>query len=121
VRTEQRTRDLQRFVAAFDNKHTVSIEPRLRQLKAPTLIVWGTDDIYFPVKWAHWLADTIPGAKPPVESEALRRRQPIKPISGSRYDPDDTSFFGTLLLAANPRVPCGAVPPNANVLVQHLG
>ena len=72
VRTEQRTRDLQRFVAAFDNKHTVSIEPRLRQLKAPTLIVWGTNDIYFPVKWAHWLADTIPGAKPPVELEGAR-------------------------------------------------
>src|ERR1700682_6187316 len=47
VRTEQRTRDLQRFVAAFDNKHTVSIEPRLRQLKAPNLIVWGSADIYF--------------------------------------------------------------------------
>jgi pimeloyl-ACP methyl ester carboxylesterase len=72
VRTEQRTRDLQRFLAAFDNKHTVTIEPRLRQLQAPTLIVWGTDDIYFPVKWAHWLADTIPGAKPPVELEAAR-------------------------------------------------
>jgi pimeloyl-ACP methyl ester carboxylesterase len=72
VRTGQRTRDLQRFVAAFDNRHTVSIEPRLRQLRAPTLIVWGTDDIYFPVKWAHWLADTIPGAKPPVELKGAR-------------------------------------------------
>src|SRR6202451_1525282 len=45
VKTEQRTRDLQRFLAAFDNKHTLAIEPRLRQLKAPTLIVWGTEDI----------------------------------------------------------------------------
>jgi pimeloyl-ACP methyl ester carboxylesterase len=72
VRTEQRTRDLQRFVAAFDHKHTVAIEPKLRQLQAPTLIVWGTDDIYFPVKWAHWLAKTIPGAKPPVELERAR-------------------------------------------------
>src|ERR1700683_2560418 len=52
VRTEQRTRDLQRFVAAFDHKHTVVIEPQLRQLRAPTLIVWGIDDIYFTVKWA---------------------------------------------------------------------
>jgi pimeloyl-ACP methyl ester carboxylesterase len=67
LRSEQRTRDLQRFVAAFDNKHTVAIESKLRQLNAPTLIVWGTDDVYFPVKWAHWLAKTIPGAKPPVE------------------------------------------------------
>ena len=72
VRTEQRTRDLQRFVAVFDNKHTVAIEPRLRQLRAPTLIVWGTDDVYFPVKWAYWLAETIPGAKPPVELAGAR-------------------------------------------------
>ena len=72
VRTEQRTVDLQRFVAAFDHKHTVVIEPRLRQLRAPTLIVWGTDDVYFPVKWAYWLAETIPGAKPPVELAGAR-------------------------------------------------
>lgn len=67
VRTEQRTLDLQRFLAAFDHSHTVAVEPRLRQLQVPTLIVWGTDDVYFPVRWAHWLAETIPGAKPPVE------------------------------------------------------
>jgi pimeloyl-ACP methyl ester carboxylesterase len=72
VRTEQRTRDLQRFVVAFDNKHTRLIEPQLRRLQAPTLIVWGTDDIYFPVKWAYWLAETIPGAKPPVELKGAR-------------------------------------------------
>ena len=72
IRTEQRTRDLQRFVAAFDNQHTLAIEPQLRTLKAPTLIVWGTDDIYFPVKWAHWLAETIPGAKEPVELKDAR-------------------------------------------------
>jgi pimeloyl-ACP methyl ester carboxylesterase len=72
LRSEQRTRDLQRFVAAFDHKHTVAIEPQLRQLRAPTLIVWGTDDVYFPAKWAHWLAKTIPGAKPPVELPGAR-------------------------------------------------
>jgi pimeloyl-ACP methyl ester carboxylesterase len=72
VRSEQRTRDLQRFVAAFDHKHTVIIEPQLRKLRAPTLIVWGTDDIYFPVKWAYWLAEAIPGAKPPVELAGAR-------------------------------------------------
>jgi pimeloyl-ACP methyl ester carboxylesterase len=72
VQNEQRTHDLQRFVTAFDNKHTVAVEPKLRQLSAPTLIVWGTDDIYFPVKWAHWLAKTIPGAKPPVELPGAR-------------------------------------------------
>ena len=72
LRSEQRTRDLERFVGAFDHKHTLAIEPQLRLLKAPTLIVWGTDDVYFPVKWAHWLAEAIPGAKPPVELPGAR-------------------------------------------------
>jgi pimeloyl-ACP methyl ester carboxylesterase len=72
VRTEQRTRDLQRFLAAFDNKHTVAIEAQLKQLKAPTLIVWGTDDVYFEVKWSLWLADTIPGTRRRVEFKDAR-------------------------------------------------
>ncbi|MDB5977295.1 MAG: Pimeloyl-ACP methyl ester carboxylesterase [Nevskia sp.] len=66
LRTEQRTKDLERFIVAFDNKHTVQIEHKLRELQAPTLIVWASDDIYFPLKWALWLQDAIPGAKQPV-------------------------------------------------------
>jgi pimeloyl-ACP methyl ester carboxylesterase len=69
VRTEQRTRDLQRFLAAFDNKHALAIEARLNTLTAPTLIAWGTDDVYFDVKWSRWLADTIPGTRRRVELE----------------------------------------------------
>src|SRR5580700_7960798 len=72
MRTEQRTRDLQRFLAAFDNKHTLAIEDRLKTLKAPTLIVWGTDDVYFDVKWSHWLADNIPGTRRRVEFKGAR-------------------------------------------------
>jgi pimeloyl-ACP methyl ester carboxylesterase len=72
VRTEQRTRDLERFLAAFDNKHTLAIEAQLKTLKAPTLIVWGTDDIYFDVKWSHWLADNIPGTRRRVEFKDAR-------------------------------------------------
>jgi pimeloyl-ACP methyl ester carboxylesterase len=72
LRTEQRTRDLQRFLAAFDNRHTLAIENQLRALRAPTLIVWGTDDVYFPIRWAHWLAETIPGARTPVEVPGAR-------------------------------------------------
>jgi 2-methylisocitrate lyase-like PEP mutase family enzyme len=72
VRTEHRTRDLQRFLAAFDNKHTLAIEARLKTLKAPTLIVWGTDDVYFDVKWSHWLANNIPGTTRRVEFKGAR-------------------------------------------------
>ncbi len=72
VRTQQRTRDFQRFLAAFDNAHTVSIEAGLKRLKAATLIVWGTDDIYFDVKWSRWLAETIPGTRKCVEIKGGR-------------------------------------------------
>jgi pimeloyl-ACP methyl ester carboxylesterase len=72
VATDQRTRDLERFVNAFDNKYTVEVEAKLKMLNASTLIVWGTDDIYFDVKWSHWLADTIPGTKRRVEFENAR-------------------------------------------------
>jgi pimeloyl-ACP methyl ester carboxylesterase len=72
VRSEQRTHDLERFLAAFDSSHTRVIEPQLRQLYARTLIAWGTDDVYFPVKWAYWLAETIPGAVEPVELVGAR-------------------------------------------------
>lgn len=72
VRTEQRTRDFQRFLAAFDNAHTMKIENGLKALQAPTLIVWGTDDIYFDVKWSRWLSETIPGTRRCVELEGAR-------------------------------------------------
>ena len=72
VRTEQRTLDLQRFLAAFDNRHTLAVEAQLQTLKTPTLIAWGTDDIYFDVKWSHWLADNIPGTRRRVEFRNAR-------------------------------------------------
>lgn len=72
LRTEQRTRDLERFLAAFDNQHTLAIEGRLRTLNVPTLIVWGTDDVYFDVEWSRWLAKTIPGTRRRVEFEGAR-------------------------------------------------
>jgi len=70
--SDERTRDLERFVEAFDNKHTVAIEPKLKTFEAPTLIVWGTDDIYFDVKWSRWLADAIPGTERRVEFKGAR-------------------------------------------------
>jgi pimeloyl-ACP methyl ester carboxylesterase len=72
VRTERRTRDFQRFLAAFDSSHTVAVEAQLRALNAPTLIAWGTDDVYFDVRWSHWLAKTIPGTRKRLELEGAR-------------------------------------------------
>jgi pimeloyl-ACP methyl ester carboxylesterase len=44
----------------------------LKRLAAPTLVVWGTDDIFFPLQWAYWLRDTIPGCRKVIELEGAR-------------------------------------------------
>jgi pimeloyl-ACP methyl ester carboxylesterase len=72
TRSERRTHDVERFVNAFDCRHTVEIEGRLRLLQAPTLVAWGTDDIYFDLKWSHWLEKAIPGTKRRVEFKSGR-------------------------------------------------
>jgi pimeloyl-ACP methyl ester carboxylesterase len=66
------TRNLERFIASFDNRQTVAVEPLLRKLEAPTLIVWGTADVFFPLKWAYWLRGAIPGAGKVVELEGAK-------------------------------------------------
>ena len=52
---------LQDYINAMDSSVTVAIENDLNRLLLPTLIVWGTADRFFDVKWAHWLEKTIPG------------------------------------------------------------
>ena len=59
-------------MGAFDCKHTVAVEAGLKKLQAPTLIVWGSDDVYFDMRWAHWLARTIPGTRRCVELKGAR-------------------------------------------------
>jgi pimeloyl-ACP methyl ester carboxylesterase len=67
-----RMQDLERFIMAFDNAQTVRIEGRLKQLKVPTLIVWGTGDVFFGVEWSKWVADTIPGTRQRLEIKDAR-------------------------------------------------
>jgi pimeloyl-ACP methyl ester carboxylesterase len=68
----QRLKELEQFVAAFDNSQTTAIEGQLRALERPTLVVWGDDDIYFDPKWGRWLKDTIPGTRRLVELKGAR-------------------------------------------------
>jgi pimeloyl-ACP methyl ester carboxylesterase len=68
----QRLHQLERFVNAFDCRHTLDIEVALRSLQAPTLIAWGTDDVFFDLKWSHWLQDTIPGSRRRMELKGAR-------------------------------------------------
>jgi len=61
IATAETRANFHRYWTSFDNAQTLRIEARLRELKVPTLVVWALDDIFFDVKWAHWLGQTIPG------------------------------------------------------------
>ena len=41
----------------------LAVEPQLRRREAPTLVAWGTSDVFFNRRWAEWLVETIPGAR----------------------------------------------------------
>jgi len=72
VSSEQHTRDLVRFIAAMDCRHTVAVAPLLRQLEVPTLVAWGTADGFFDTQWAYWLKGAIPGCRRVVELEGAK-------------------------------------------------
>jgi len=65
--TPERAEKFQALIASFEPNDLLSVEPALQRLDAPTLIVWGTADEFFDLKWAYWLRDTIPGAHDVVE------------------------------------------------------
>jgi pimeloyl-ACP methyl ester carboxylesterase len=61
IGTLERAREFERLLAALDPGDLRAVEPQLRALQVPTLVVWGTGDPMFDVSWAYWLRDTIPG------------------------------------------------------------
>jgi pimeloyl-ACP methyl ester carboxylesterase len=69
---EGSVRLLERFLTGLDCSVTVELEPSLRRLDVPTLVVWATDDVFFPVKWAYWLRDTIPGCREVIELKGAK-------------------------------------------------
>src|ERR1700732_4495551 len=69
--TPQRIRDLERFILGFDHRQTVRVESKLKELRVPTIVAWGTTDSFFDV-WARWLDDTILGVTRRVEFEGAR-------------------------------------------------
>ena len=60
LRTRQSARAFARLIRAIRSADLVAVRPQLSQLKVPTLLVWGTDDPVFNIKWAHRLAELIP-------------------------------------------------------------
>jgi pimeloyl-ACP methyl ester carboxylesterase len=65
--TEERARDFERLVAALDPADMDAVSGPLHGLDVPTLLVWGTGDAAFGVKWAYYLRDMLPGAREVIE------------------------------------------------------
>ena len=70
--TLDRARDFERILAALDPADLSTAQGALAALTVPTLIVWGTGDPMFGVKWAHQLHDLIPGARDVVEIDGAK-------------------------------------------------
>jgi pimeloyl-ACP methyl ester carboxylesterase len=70
--TAEAARQNQRLMTSLHARDLLAVEPALGRLQVPTLIVWGTSDIFFRRKWAYWLRDTIPGATDVIEIDGGR-------------------------------------------------
>ncbi len=59
--TPEKALAFERLIAAMAPDDLLAVEPALRELQVPTLVVWATGDEFFELRWAEWLRDTIPG------------------------------------------------------------
>ncbi len=60
------------MITSLRARDLLAVEPALAGLQVPTLIVWGTGDMFFRRRWAYWLRDIIPGATSVVEIDGGR-------------------------------------------------
>jgi pimeloyl-ACP methyl ester carboxylesterase len=72
VGTRDRAKPFARLLTSLRAEDLVAVEPELARLRVPTLVVWGTGDIFFDVRWAYWLAEHIPGVTRVVELDGAR-------------------------------------------------
>jgi pimeloyl-ACP methyl ester carboxylesterase len=70
--TPERAGQFERFLLALQPGDLRAAEPGLSRLAVPTLIVWGTADVFFELSWAYWLKDLIRGAENVVEVDGGR-------------------------------------------------
>jgi pimeloyl-ACP methyl ester carboxylesterase len=70
--TIEHARECERLIASLDAADIEAADGQLRALNVPTLLVWGTADAGFPVKWAYHLRDLIPGAREVIEVDGAK-------------------------------------------------
>lgn len=70
--TIERARHFERTIAALNADDLTAVSAVLRTLDTPTLLVWGTGDPVFGLKWAYQLRDMIPGARDVIEVDGAK-------------------------------------------------
>jgi pimeloyl-ACP methyl ester carboxylesterase len=70
--TPEAARHFERLLVSLDAADLVRIEPELERLDVPTMVVWGTGDQNFDLRWAYWLRDTIPGVREVIEVDGAK-------------------------------------------------
>ena len=53
----------ERMLTSLKAADLIALEPELRKLDVPTKLIWGTEDVFFEIEWAHWLKDRLPHAR----------------------------------------------------------
>jgi pimeloyl-ACP methyl ester carboxylesterase len=74
--TRQSSSAFARLTAAISSADLAAVRPQLAELRVPTLIVWGTGDVFFPLKWAQRLSDLIPGTTEIITLDGARMHFP---------------------------------------------
>ena len=72
VASPERIELLTRYVAAITKRDLIEIRAELTALPAPTLVLWGNADGFFPMAMAHWLRDHLAGVTEVVELDGAR-------------------------------------------------
>ncbi len=60
------------YIAAVTKRDLIEIRAELAAVPAPTLVMWGTSDGFFPVTMAHWLRDHLANVTEVVELDGAR-------------------------------------------------
>ena len=72
VASPERVELLTRYVASINKRDLIEIRAELTNLPAPTLVLWGNADGFFPMAMAHWLRDHLARVTEVVELDGAR-------------------------------------------------
>jgi pimeloyl-ACP methyl ester carboxylesterase len=72
VSSQKRIDQFIAYIVATTNADTIEVRDQLKALEAPVLVLWGTADTFFDVKWAYWLRDNLKNVVEVVEFEGAK-------------------------------------------------